>query len=528
MMELLPELTMIPSLSPPFFNLLPASALAANFHQTSPKSNGRSSHGSTDVLEKDEKLCDYYRRMPVLYDKSHPHYKFQSKKEKAWRELSRLCEMDVEQCKKRMTYFRCRFTVERRIMKNGVNCSEWPLLEKLKFLNKHIKIRRPRAPNGEPDDTDDETNPMNILRKRQREQQEDAKDDLHAYLDLQQMAVAAQNSHAQLQYQQHLKLQGHGPFGGPPGTGFPSAHDPMGLHHLQPPHPHQRDHQLPPPHGASQPGGGGGGGAVGQPGGPAGQQHGSHAGAGAHHHHHPFGRSGMPTGGHHPHHHPHGPGGSGAAGSAAVAAAALQQQQQHGAGGGAGGGAAGHPHAHHHQQPTPVESPIPAAMSNVEVSYGLPKRSRVGYDGDEASLSNFNLNRTVKYQNNLEHQAHLDEHGAYGLYVGEVLRKLPERISSLTSLKIMQLLYEAQVQSFDAAPSSAAATPKPSSQSKGAGGGAVGEPSNGPAGGGGAAPASSSSIGSLLANGGGATSVASSEGGRQSTESAESMSNNKD
>ena len=51
MMELLPELTMIPSLSPPFFNLLPASALAANFHQTSPKSNGRSSHGSTDVLE---------------------------------------------------------------------------------------------------------------------------------------------------------------------------------------------------------------------------------------------------------------------------------------------------------------------------------------------------------------------------------------------------------------------------------------------------------------------------------------------
>ncbi|XP_049297481.1 lateral signaling target protein 2 homolog isoform X2 [Anopheles funestus] len=507
MMELLPELTMIPSLSPPFFNLLPASALAANY-QTSPKSNGRSSHGSSDVLEKDEKLCDYYRRMPVLYDKSHPHYKFQSKKEKAWRELSRLCEMDVEQCKKRMTYFRCRFTVERRIMKNGVNCSEWPLLEKLKFLNKHIKIRRPRAPNGEPDDTDDETNPMNILRKRQREQQEDVKDDLHAYLDLQQMAVAAQNSQAQLHYQQHLKLQGHGPFGAPPGAGFPSAHDPMSLHHLQPPHPHQRDHQLPPPH-SNQPGGGGSS----QSGGPPGQQqvpHSTPLGA-SHHHHHPFGRSGMPgsaSGGHHQHHHAHGPGGA----SGSAAAAALQ----HGAGGGTGSG-----HPHHHQQPTPVESPIPAAMSNVEVSYGLPKRARVSYDGDEASLSNFNLNRTVKYQNNLEHQAHLDEHGAYGLYVGEVLRKLPERISSLTSLKIMQLLYEAQVQSFDAAPP---ATPKPTSQSKVGNGEQQSNGTTGGGGGGGGAGAATSSSGSLP-NGGGTTSVASSEGGRQSTESAESMSN---
>uniref|UniRef100_A0A182N7G3 MADF domain-containing protein n=1 Tax=Anopheles dirus TaxID=7168 RepID=A0A182N7G3_9DIPT len=511
MMELLPELTMIPSLSPPFFNLLPSSVLTATY-QTSPKSNGRSSHGSSDVLEKDEKLCDYYRRMPVLYDKSHPHYKFQSKKEKAWRELSRLCEMDVEQCKKRMTYFRCRFTVERRIMKNGVNCSEWPLLEKLKFLNKHIKIRRPRAPNGEPDDTDDETNPMNILRKRQREQQEDAKDDLHTYLDLQQMAVAAQNTQAQLHYQQHLKLQGHGPFGAPPGAGgFPSAHDPMSLHHLQPPHPHQRDHQLPPPH-SNQPGGGGS-----QQGLPPGQQQVPHSnplvGGGGHHHHHPFARGpgGLPGaagGGHHPHSHhhasQHGAGG-GAAGSAAVAAAALQ----HGAGAGT--------HGHHHQQPTPVESPIPAAMSNVEVSYGLPKRARVSYDGDEASLSNFNLNRTVKYQNNLEHQAHLDEHGAYGLYVGEVLRKLPERISSLTSLKIMQLLYEAQVQSFDAAPS-ATTTPKPGQTP---GKVANGEQSNGTTGGG---AATTSSTGSLP-NGGGATSVASSEGGRQSTESAESTSN---
>ncbi|XP_055532720.1 uncharacterized protein LOC129722902 isoform X3 [Wyeomyia smithii] len=334
-----------------------------------------------DVLEKDEKLCEYYRRMPVLYDKSHPHYKFQSKKEKAWRELGRLCEMNVDQCKKRMTYFRCRFTVERRIMKNGVNCSEWPLLDKLKFLNKHIKIRRPRAPNGDVEpDTDDESNPLNVLRKRQME---DAKDDLHAYLDLQQVAAAAaQNSQAQLHYQaQHAKMQQqypHAQHQGPPA--FHSGQD-MGLHHLQSPH-------------------------------ASGQQ--SHA-ANLH-------------GSRDSHH-------SGQLGPNPLAAATLAYR-------------AGL------SQPTPVESPIPA--SNVEVSYNVPtKRQRVNYDMDEgASVANFNLNRTVKYQNNLDHAVSLDEHGAFGLYVGEILRKLPERLGSLTSLKVMQLLHEAQIQSFDMASAS--------------------------------------------------------------------------
>lgn len=68
---------------------------------------------------------------------------------------------------------------------------------------------------------------------------------------------------------------------------------------------------------------------------------------------------------------------------------------------------------------------------------------------EAASISNFNLNRTVKYQNNMDHSVNLDEHGAFGLYVGEILRKLPERLGSVTSLKIMQLLHEAQIQSFD-------------------------------------------------------------------------------
>nr|XP_029735243.1 putative mediator of RNA polymerase II transcription subunit 26 isoform X1 [Aedes albopictus] len=325
--------------------------------------------------KKDEKLCEYYRRMPVLYDKSHPHYKFQSKKEKAWRELSRLCEMNVDQCKKRMTYFRCRFTVERRIMKNGVNCSEWPLLDKLKFLNKHIKIRRPRAPNGDVDpDTDDESNPLIALRKRQME---DAKDDLHAYLDLQQMA-AAQNPQAQLHYQaQQAKLQQQYPHAQHPGY-HPGQE--MAMHHLQSQH---------------------------GPGGPAG-----HPGA------NPHGHRGD---GHHP----------GPMGPNPMAAQALRASLS---------------------QPTPAESPIPA--SNVEVSYSVPKRQRLNFDMDEAgSISNFNLNRTVKYQNNLDHSVNLDEHGAFGLYVGEILRKLPERLGSVTSLKIMQLLHEAQIQSFDLATS---------------------------------------------------------------------------
>lgn len=347
--------------------------------------------------KKDEKLCEYYRRMPVLYDKSHPHYKFQSKKEKAWRELGRLCDMNVDQCKKRMTYFRCRFTVERRIMKNGVNCSEWPLLDKLKFLNKHIKIRRPRAPNGDVEpDTDDESNPLHVLRKRQMEE---SKDDLHAYLDLQQMA-AAQNPAAALHYQaQHAaKMQQYSHSQGP--HGFHPGQDGLGpQHHMQ----------------SSHMGGG---------------QQSSHQGSG--------------HGGRHDGHHGSmgGPNHLGAA-----AAAAFRQGLSH---------------------PTPAESPIPA--SNVEVSYSVPsKRQRLhgsgggggigGFDMDEAgSVSNFNLNRTVKYHNNLDHSVSLDEHGAFGLYVGEILRKLPERLGSVTSLKVMQLLHEAQIQALDMAPASSEKT----------------------------------------------------------------------
>lgn len=340
--------------------------------------------------KKDEKLCEYYRRMPVLYDKSHPHYKFQSKKEKAWRELGRLCEMNVEQCKKRMTYFRCRFTVERRIMKNGVNCSEWPLLDKLKFLNKHIKIRRPRAPNGDVEpDTDDESNPLHALRKRQME---DAKDDLHAFLDLQQMAAAQNPQAAALHYQaqQAAKMQyshGQHPQGHP---GFHPGQDGLGpQHHMQ------------------------------------GQQS-SHQGSMRDSHGH-----GGPMGG----------------GSNHLAAATAFRQGM--------------------SQPTPAESPIPA--SNVEVSYSVPsKRQRLHHmDMDEAgSVSNFNLNRTVKYQNNLDHSVSLDEHGAFGLYVGEILRKLPERLGSVTSLKVMQLLHEAQIQALDAAPAVTVAPGAASTSSK--------------------------------------------------------------
>lgn len=217
---------------------------------------------------------------------------------------------------------------------------------------------------------DDETNPLAALRKRQME---DAKDDLHAYLDLQQMA-AAQNPQAQLHYQaQQAKLQQQYPHA--QHQGYHPGQD-MGMHHLQS------------QHGPGQPG--------------------VHPGANHHGHR---------ADGHHP----------GQLGPNPLSAHAMRASLS---------------------QPTPAESPIPA--SNVEASYNVPKRQRLNFDMDEAaSVSNYNLNRTVKYQNNMDHSVNLDEHGAFGLYVGEILRKLPERLGSVTSLKIMQLLHEAQIQSLD-------------------------------------------------------------------------------
>ena len=92
------------------------------------------------------------------------------------------------------------------------------------------------------------------------------------------------------------------------------------------------------------------------------------------------------------------------------------------------------------------DSPIPS--SNVEVSFTPNPPKRRMMDIDEASnyggAGHNTLNRNIKYQNNLEHSINLDEHGAFGMYVGEVLRKLPQNVSALTSLKIMQILYEAQ------------------------------------------------------------------------------------
>lgn len=82
--------------------------------------------------------------MPILYDRHHPNYKYNSKKEKAWKEISKITNMSTEACKKRMTYFRARFSAERRVTKNGVPASEWPLMEKLKFLHKYIRLRKAR------------------------------------------------------------------------------------------------------------------------------------------------------------------------------------------------------------------------------------------------------------------------------------------------------------------------------------------------------------------------------------------------
>lgn len=60
--------------------------------------------------------------------------------------------MSLENCRKRVTYIRARFTVERRMIRNGQLNSDWPLMDKLKFLHKHVQIRRLR---GNDDDQPD-------------------------------------------------------------------------------------------------------------------------------------------------------------------------------------------------------------------------------------------------------------------------------------------------------------------------------------------------------------------------------------
>lgn len=95
---------------------------------------------------------DLYRQMPILYDREHPDFRYINRKEKAWKELSKRTEMSVENCKKRVTYIRARFTLERRNTKK----SDWPLMDKLKFLHRHIQVRRFRSTHDDADGGDDD------------------------------------------------------------------------------------------------------------------------------------------------------------------------------------------------------------------------------------------------------------------------------------------------------------------------------------------------------------------------------------
>lgn len=72
----------------------------------------------------------------------------------AWKALSKQVGLPVETCRKRVTYIRARFTVERRLIKNGQH-SDWPLMERLKFLHKHIQMRRLKDENNQNHHEDD-------------------------------------------------------------------------------------------------------------------------------------------------------------------------------------------------------------------------------------------------------------------------------------------------------------------------------------------------------------------------------------
>ncbi|XP_063698413.1 uncharacterized protein LOC134829314 [Culicoides brevitarsis] len=111
-----------------------------------------------NTFDRDLKLLEAYKTLPVLYDREHPDFRFASRKENAWRQLSKDTGIPLETCRKRITYIRARFTVERRLIKNGQN-SDWPLMERLKFLHKHIQMRRLRDDNNDCEiDLDDENN----------------------------------------------------------------------------------------------------------------------------------------------------------------------------------------------------------------------------------------------------------------------------------------------------------------------------------------------------------------------------------
>jgi Alcohol dehydrogenase transcription factor Myb/SANT-like len=87
-------------------------------------------------------LIELYKNFPILYNRAHADYKKNYLKERAWRDLAKSANVSVEMVKKRVAFLRCRFSVERRLSQYGQKGSDWPLLERLKFLHKHIKMRK--------------------------------------------------------------------------------------------------------------------------------------------------------------------------------------------------------------------------------------------------------------------------------------------------------------------------------------------------------------------------------------------------
>uniref|UniRef100_A0A1Y1ND71 MADF domain-containing protein n=1 Tax=Photinus pyralis TaxID=7054 RepID=A0A1Y1ND71_PHOPY len=89
-------------------------------------------------------LIEVIQQYEYLYDLSHIDYKNTKKKELAWKEISDITNLSVEDCMKQWKALRDRFTREKRMKPSGSEGAEssWIHLEKMAFYNNCTRPRK--------------------------------------------------------------------------------------------------------------------------------------------------------------------------------------------------------------------------------------------------------------------------------------------------------------------------------------------------------------------------------------------------
>ncbi|XP_031328170.1 transcription factor Adf-1-like isoform X2 [Photinus pyralis] len=89
-------------------------------------------------------LIEVIQQYEYLYDLSHKDYKNTKKKELAWKEISDITNVSVEDCMKQWKALRDRFTREKRMKPSGSEGAEssWIHLEKMAFYNNCTRPRK--------------------------------------------------------------------------------------------------------------------------------------------------------------------------------------------------------------------------------------------------------------------------------------------------------------------------------------------------------------------------------------------------